>query len=115
MLDFSLTEEQKTLKETAKKFAQKKIRPIVKELDRNPDPVTSFPWEVVKEGNKLGFGKLLIPKKYGGYGGSLFDYAILLEELAYGDTGIAHVFMNNNSLGQIIAVVGNEEQKEKWL
>jgi acyl-CoA dehydrogenase len=115
MLDFSLSEEQKILKETAKRFAEKEIRPVVKELDRILDPAAGFPWEVVKKGNRLGFGKLLIPKEYGGYGGSLFDYALLLEALAYGDTGIAHAFMNNNSLGQIIALIGNEAQKEKWL
>ena len=115
MLDFSLTEEQQFLKETARKFAEKEIKPVVKDVDQNPDPTTSFPWEVIKKAMKLEFGKVLIPKKYGGYGGNLFDYAILLEELAYGDAGIAMIFMINNSLARIIAVVGNEEQKEKWL
>jgi len=115
MLDFSLTEEQKVLKETVRKFAEKEIRPTVREVDKNPDPIASFPWAVVKKANKLGFGKILIPTKYGGYGGGLFDYALLLEELAYGDVGIAMIFMINNSLARIIAVEGNEEQKERWL
>jgi len=115
MLDFSLTEEQKSFKETARKFADKEIRPVAKEVDNNPDPTTSFPKELVKKGNKLGFGRVLIPEKYGGYEGSLLDFAILMEELAYGDAGIAMVFMGHNSLARIIAVVGNEEQKERWL
>nr|NIO38625.1 acyl-CoA dehydrogenase [Candidatus Bathyarchaeota archaeon] len=115
MLNFSLTEEQKTLKETIRKFAEKEIRPIAKEVDNKPDPRTSFPRELVKKANKLGFGKLLIPAEYGGYGGSLLDYSILMEELAYGDAGIAMVFMGHNSLARIIAVLGDEEQKERWL
>jgi alkylation response protein AidB-like acyl-CoA dehydrogenase len=43
MLDFSLTEEQKVLKETVRKFAEKEIRPTVREVDKNPDPIASFP------------------------------------------------------------------------
>jgi len=77
MLDFSLTEEQKTLKETVRKFAEKEIRPIAKEVDKEPDPKTSFQRELVKKANKLGFGKVLIPTKYGGYRSNLLDYSHL--------------------------------------
>jgi len=34
MIDFSLTEEQKALQETARRFAINEIRPVAEELDR---------------------------------------------------------------------------------
>jgi alkylation response protein AidB-like acyl-CoA dehydrogenase len=115
MIDFSLTEEQKTLQETARRFAINEIRPVIKELDQMPDPEKSFPLELIKKGMKLGFGNILIPEKYGGFGGSLIDFSIVTEELAYGDTGIADVFWVTMSLSRLINMGGNEAQKEKWL
>ncbi|GAH87209.1 unnamed protein product, partial [marine sediment metagenome] len=69
MIDFTLTEEQEALKKLARSFAKNEIRPIAKEVDQNPDPDKSFPWEVIKKGLQLGLGTILIPEKYGGYGG----------------------------------------------
>ncbi len=92
MIDFSLTEEQRMLLETVRKFALNEIRPVAAELDRSQDSNASFPMSLIEKGMQLGFGNLLVPAKYGGYGGSLLDYALAAEELAYGDTGVADVF-----------------------
>jgi|GEM_PF-1776233 len=59
------------------RFAEKEIVPVAKEVDKEPDPKTSFQRELVKKANKLVFGKILIPKIYRGYGGNLLDYSIL--------------------------------------
>jgi len=75
------------LREVARNFAAKEIRPIAAEVDRNPDPANSFPWEVIKKGLKLGFGRLLIPEEHGGQGASLLDYAIFAEELGWAMRG----------------------------
>ena len=83
MIDFSLTEEQKMLQETARKFAINEIRPVAIELDRSHDPNKSFPLELIKKGLQLGFGNTLVPAKFGGYGVTLIDYAIVAEELAW--------------------------------
>lgn len=61
MLDFSLTEEQKALRKLAHKFAETEMRPVATDIDRNPNPDKSFPWEVIRKAFKLGFGTLLVP------------------------------------------------------
>lgn len=114
MIDFSLTEEQRMLLDTVRKFALNEIRPIAAELDRAPDSVASFPMSLIEKGMQLGFGTLLVPAKYGGYGGSLIDYALAAEELAYGDTGVADIFWVTMSLSRLITIGGNEAQKEQW-
>lgn len=114
MIDFSLTEEQKMLQETARKFALNEIRPVAANLDRSHDLSKNFPIELIKKGMQLGFGNVLVPAKYGGYGGTLIDFAIVAEELAYGDTGVADVFWVTMSLSRLINIGGNKAQKEKW-
>ena len=64
---------------------------------------------------KLGFSNILIPEQYGGYGGNLIDYALVVEELGYADAGIADVFLVNISLSRLLAIGCNEAQKETWL
>ncbi len=88
MIDFELTEEQKMLQRTAREFAEKEMRPIAEEIDADPDPDAALRTkEVIMKGLRLGFGKLLIPERYGGYGGSLVDWSIIQEEFGWGDPG----------------------------
>lgn len=115
MIDFSLTEEQRALQETVRRFAINEVRPIAEKLDRSHDPGKNFPVELIKKGMELGFGTVLIPEKYGGLGGSLIDFTLVTEELSYGDIGIADVFLVIMALSRLINVGGNEGQKEKWL
>ena len=115
MIDFSLSWEQKTLQKSVRQFASKEIQPAAAELDALPDDEFVFPMKLVQKGMKLGFSNILIPEKYGGYGGNLIDYAIVVEELGYADAGIADVFLVNISLSRLLAIGCNESQKEKWL
>jgi alkylation response protein AidB-like acyl-CoA dehydrogenase len=115
MIDFSLSWEQQTLQETVRKFAANEVRPAALEIDRLPTSEKNFPLELVKKGMKLGFSNILIPEEYGGYGGNLIDYSIFVEEMAYGDTGIADLFLVNISLSRLLVLGCNKSQKEKWL
>ncbi len=116
MIDFELTEEQKMLQRTAREFAEKEMRPIAEEIDADPDPDAALRTkEVIMKGLRLGFGKLLIPERYGGYGGSLVDWSIIQEEFGWGDPGISILFVNANSVPRLINIGGTEKQKEKWL
>ena len=88
MIDFSLTEAQLLLKDQAHRFAAERVRPVAAEVDRNPDP-DSYPFELYAEASQLGFTKILIPEKYGGLGLGLLDLVIIIEELGWGDSGLA--------------------------
>ena len=115
MIDFELSEEQKQLQEVARRFAEKEIKPVAAEIDRETDPRKTYPKEVIKKGFELGFHSLLIPEKYGGSGLTPLEYAILLEELAVADLGTANAFHVCMSMSELISKTGTEEQCERWL
>jgi acyl-CoA dehydrogenase len=114
MIDFSMTEQQRMLVDTVRKFAVNEIRPVAAALDRTQDAATAFPADLIEKGMRLGLGNLLVPSQYGGYGGNLIDYALVAEELGYGDTGVADVFWVTMSLSRLIDIGGNDAQKKKW-
>lgn len=115
MIDFSLTDDQRALQETARRYALDEIRPEAARRDREAEPAKAYPQALVRKGLSLGLGNVLVPPAYGGYGGSLIDYSLLVEELAYGDAGIADLFLVNISLSRLLIRAGSAAQKEQWL
>jgi acyl-CoA dehydrogenase len=110
MIDFELTEEQKALIDTAKRFAKERIVPVAAECDRKSE----FPREVFNDAWKIGLVNPTLPAEYGGPGLHDLDSAMMTEELAYGCTGI-QTSMTANTLGLTpIKLAGNEEQKRKY-
>lgn len=111
-MNFSLTEEQRMLRNMIKEFADAEIAPGSVERDKKRE----FPLEIIKKMADLDLMGLPFPEEYGGAGGDTVSYAIAVEELsrACGSTGItyaAHI-----SLGAApIYLFGTEEQKKDWL
>ena len=111
MIDFELTEEQKALIDTARRFAKERIIPIAAECDRKSE----FPKEVFKAAWEIGLVNPTLPAEYGGAGLSDLESAMITEELAYGCSGI-QTSMTANTLGLTpIKLAGSEEQKKKYL
>jgi alkylation response protein AidB-like acyl-CoA dehydrogenase len=111
-LDFSLSEEQQLLKKTVREFAEAEIGPHAREWDEKQE----FPREVFAKLGELGLMGVVWPAEYGGSGMSTVDYAIVMEELARVDAGVALSVAAHNSLcsGHIF-LAGSEEQKNKYL
>lgn len=111
MIDFELTEEQKALIDTARRFTKERIIPVAAQCDREG----KFPREVFNEAWKLGLVNPTLPTEYGGAGLSDVDSSFITEELAYGCSGI-QTSMTANTLGLTpIRLGGTEEQKKKYL
>lgn len=112
MIDFELTEEQRSVAKLVREFAGKEVAPRIQELDRKHE----FDRSILKKMAELGMLGLTIPPRYGGSG---FDYIALglaCEELEYVDTSLrvimsVHVGLNNLTL----LAWGSEEQKQKYL
>ena len=115
MIEFELSDEQKQLQGVARRFAEQEITPVAAATDNIADPREAFPREVIRKGFELGFQALLIPEQYGGVGGTTLDYAVLLEELAVGDIGMANAFHVVMSISEMIAKNGTADQCERWL
>ena len=84
-MDFSWTEEQEIWRRTVRDFAEKKIKPKVREIDTNK----KIPEDIIKDMGKLG---LLAPTSSTEYGGAGVDWtmaSIAAEELGRADISLA--------------------------
>ena len=111
MFDFSLTEEQQQLIDTARKFTAEHIIPVAGELDEQE----KFPTEIFEQAWELGLMNCEIPEAYGGLGLGTVDGCLISEELAYGCAAIATSVMCNHLGALPLMVGGSEEQKQHWL
>jgi acyl-CoA dehydrogenase len=110
VIDFSLSEEQKALVETARRFTKERITPVAAEADRE----SRFPMSVFKEAWEVGLVNACCPAEYGGPGMGELDNAMITEELAYGCTGIQTSITANVLALTPIRLGGSEEQKKKY-
>ncbi|HET9902620.1 MAG TPA: acyl-CoA dehydrogenase family protein [Xanthobacteraceae bacterium] len=114
-MDFALNEEQRHWQMKARKFAEEEIRPISLERDAIEDPAQTFTWDIIKKGSKLGFRTMAVPKEYGGEGTDYVSQAIVMAELARGDSAISKTFSQCWKWSHLIAAVCSDEQKDRFL
>jgi len=110
-MDFTLTKEQRELKEKAKRLARE-----FKERASYWDETEEYPHENVKKLVEAGFMGMTIPKEYGGGGRPLLDAVLVIEEIAKACTATARIVVEGNT-GTVGALIhyGTEEQKSKYL
>jgi len=111
MLNFHLSDEQKALIETARRFTKERIIPVAAECDRD----SRFPMDVFRDAWELGLVNPTCPEEYGGAGLGELENAMLAEEFAYGCTGIQTSILANGLALTPIKLAGSEEQKKKYL
>jgi butyryl-CoA dehydrogenase len=110
-MDYLLTEEQKMVRELARKIAEDKVRPVAAKYDASEE----FPWDVLKVLAQSDLFAIFVPAEYGGTGGGVLDLCLVTEELSRACGGIA-VCYAASALGTFpIILFGNEEQKKKYL
>ncbi|CEN43719.1 acyl-CoA dehydrogenase family protein [Capnocytophaga canis] len=111
-MNFSYSETQKIVAETARDFSEKYIRPNVMKWDESQE----FPVEVFRKAGEMGFMGILVPEVYGGSGLDYHQYIAIVEEISKVDPSIGLSIAAHNSLcTNHILSFGNEEQKRKWL
>jgi acyl-CoA dehydrogenase len=111
MLDFSLSDEQKALIDTARRFSRERIATVAAECDRD----ARFPKDVFIAAHELGLVNATVEPEYGGSGLGEIDNALIAEELAWGCTGIQTSLLANTLALTPIRLGGNAEQKKKYL
>lgn len=107
-----ITEEQQSIADMARQFAQERLRPFSAEWDREH----TFPREALREMAKLGFMGMLVPDTWGGCETGYVAYALALEEIAAGDGACSTIMSVHNSVGCVpIHHFGTDEQKTQFL
>ncbi len=111
MVDFTLTDEQKSMREMAHDFAEKEIRPVAWDYDKDG----TWPGEIIEKAWELGLMNSHLPSEYGGPGLGYLDGAIIEEEIAWGCSGIGTSLSCNGLATAPISLAASEELKKEYL
>jgi len=117
MVDFKLSEEQVALRQLARDFVNNEAKPIVADLDKNPNPEDCVSDVLLRRCSELGFRTLSLPEKYGGGGvEDTVTVGIVCEELGVADLSLASVPVNGRKLLHMLNPdVASGEVREKWM
>ncbi|MEA2394195.1 MAG: acyl-CoA dehydrogenase [Solirubrobacteraceae bacterium] len=110
MVDFTLTDEQKSLRELAHDFAEKEIRPVAWEYDKDG----TWPGEILDKAHELGLMNNHVPEEYGGPGLSYLDGCIIEEELSWGCSGITTSLGANGLASAPVHLGASDEVKHEY-
>lgn len=111
MIDFELTDEQRSIQALAHEFAEREMRPVAAEHDRTGE----FPLEVCRKAYEAGLLAGSVPQEYGGSGLSALDCTILREELAWGCAGISTAMGAVELACTPVRLAGTAAQKREFL
>jgi len=111
VVDFTLTDEQKDLRELAHDFATKEMRPVAWECDRE----STWPAEVMQTAWEVGLMNTHIPEEYGGPGLDYLSGCLIEEELGWGCSGMGTSISCNGLAMTPVLIGGSEEIKKKYL
>ena len=111
-MNFSLTDEQRMLRDSVRKFSEREVAPFVEEMDKEEKFIEDL-WEKAKPMGFLGMG---IQPEYGGMLTDYLSFGLMGEELARVDAGVATVYGAHGLLcANNIARNATEDQKKKYL
>src|SRR5436305_7205412 len=111
-MDFTLTDEQQLIRETARSFTDNEVIERARENDRNQH----FDLELVGKIADQGYLGAIVPREYGGADLDYLTYGLIVEEIGRGDSAMRTVVSVQTSLVcSAILRWGTEEQKQHYL
>lgn len=110
-MNFGLSDDEKALQETARKFAREVMRPQAAHCDET----STFPKDIIKAASELGLMNMTIPAEFGGMELPHVAQAIIAEEISWGCAGMATSMIANDLALLPIIIGGSKEQKERLL
>ncbi len=111
MVDFTLTDEQKDMRGMAHDFAEKEIRPVAWDYDKEG----TWPQEIIEKAWEVGLMNTHLPEEYGGPGLDYLTGVMIEEEMGWGCSGIGTSLSCNGLATAPIQIGGSEEVKKKYL
>lgn len=112
-MQMALTEEQQMIQDMARKFAETELEPVAAELDKtgNREILLSN----LKKLAELGFMGLNVKAEYGGSEAGVVAFSVAMTEIARACASTAVTMSVTNMVAEVIQVVGNEEQRQKYI
>ncbi|MBK7945821.1 MAG: acyl-CoA dehydrogenase family protein [Flavobacteriales bacterium] len=112
LVDELLTEEQKLIRDTARKHVSTHLKPIIEERFEKAE----FSKDIIPGLAEIGAFGPFVPEEYGGPGLDQISYGLIMQEIERCDSGLRSLCSVQGSLAMYpIWKYGSEEQKKKWL
>ncbi|HEY6055664.1 MAG TPA: acyl-CoA dehydrogenase family protein, partial [Gaiellaceae bacterium] len=112
MIDFTLSDEQQLVRETAREFADREIVPYARDWDRAEDMDRG----IVGKLAELGLLGASLPEQHGGSGMDTISYCLVVEEIGRADSSVRGIVSVTNGLvGKTVARWGTDEQRAALL
>ncbi len=111
-LDSSLSEEERAIRDTVRRWVDDHVLPIIGKhfIDGK------FPMQLVPQMAQLGFFGANLPEEYGCAGLNNVSYGLIMQELERGDSGVRSFASVQGALVMYpVFAFGSEEQKKHWL
>jgi acyl-CoA dehydrogenase len=99
------------MRELAHEFAEKEIRPVAWEYDRD----ATWPQEIIEKAWELGLMNIHLPAEYGGPGLGYLEGVLIEEEIAWGCSGIGTTLGCNGLAATPVAIAASDELKREYL
>jgi len=110
-VDFTLSEDQRAIKDMARAFAEAELAPHSARWDEEK----IFPIEVIRQAAGLGFAGIYVNEDVGGSGLNRLDAALIFEELSRGDVSVAAFISIHNMASWMIDRFGSDDLRRKYL
>ena len=111
-MDFALSDHQRLIRDTVRRFMDAEVRPLVPELERQ----ARFPAAQIKKLGEMGCCGMLVPEEWGGSQSDTISYVLMLEEVARAFTAMSTALGVTNSAVQVpLLCFGTDAQKRKYL
>jgi glutaryl-CoA dehydrogenase len=112
LVDELLTEEQKLIRDTARKHVSRHLKPVIEERFEKAE----FSKDIIPGLAEIGAFGPFVPEQYGGPGLDQISYGLIMQEIERCDSGLRSLCSVQGSLAMYpIWKYGSEEQKNKWL
>jgi alkylation response protein AidB-like acyl-CoA dehydrogenase len=106
-----LTEEENAIVALVREFADREVRPVVRELEH----ANAYPEKLIEQMKELGIFGLAIPEPWGETKVSAQCYAAVTEELARGWMSLAGAMGGHTVVAKLLVTFGTKEQQDTWL
>jgi alkylation response protein AidB-like acyl-CoA dehydrogenase len=107
MSHHELSDEQREIRDLARRFADEEIAPQAAAWDREH----TFPRAVFEHLGELGLMGVCVPEEHGGAGADFLSYVLVLEELSRADAGVGVTVAVHTSAGTLpLLAHGSEDQ-----
>jgi len=112
MIDYELPADLAAMKQSVRDFVDKQLIPAEVQLEKTGE----IPESLIEQMRQMGLFGVLIATEYGGLGLDLVSGCHILEEITRAHSAFRALIQVNNGIGsQCVVMVGNEEQKKRFL